>query len=117
MDPTTNEPAPELLKEKLIKTYLTNKFEEVKPLESTSYPLELIPDMETIEYLRANADLRKTTGYDFIPYQALKYKVFREIVAKDLQQMLIKNTDTQPFFDAKLTLFNKNKSGMIPNTS
>ena len=31
--------------------------------------------------------------------------------------MIKNNLNTQPFFDAKLTLFNKNKSGITPNTN
>ena len=34
----------------------------------------MIPDMDTINYLTRNADLRKTTGYDYIPYKALEYE-------------------------------------------
>ena len=84
IDPSSNEPAQGKRKEELIKEYLINKFEKVTPLDDTTYPVQLIPNKDTIEYLRANADLRKTTGYDYIPYQALKYAEFRHIVLRDL---------------------------------
>ena len=32
----------------------------------------MIPTLDTINYLILHADLRKTTGYDYIPYQAMK---------------------------------------------
>ena len=70
--------------------------------------------METIKYLYLNADLRKTTGYDFIPYKALAYPQFRDILLRDLRKLIVSGQDTDPFFQAKLTLFNKNKSGTTP---
>jgi len=72
--------------------------------------------METLNYLSQNADLRKTTGYDYIPYTALAYKKLREIIHKDLTELLKKNKDTKQYFEAKLTLFNKNKDGKDPTT-
>ena len=94
LDPATNLPANEETKLTLLNKYLINKFEKATPLQEVSYPEEFIPDIDTIEYLRKGADLRKTTGYDFIPYQALKYEQFRIIVARDLRHMLVNNTKT-----------------------
>ena len=76
----------------------------------------MIPTMETINYLQQNADLRKTTGYDYIPYMALMYPKFREIVFRDLTNILQNKEETRQFFEAKLTLFNKNKDGKPPTT-
>lgn len=44
----------------------------------------MISDNETLKYLYLNADLRKTIGYDYIPYEALKYKKCRDIILRDL---------------------------------
>ena len=55
----------------------------------------MTPTMETINYLYQNADLNKTTGYDYIPYMALKYPKLREIILRDLKEILEKNENTR----------------------
>ena len=76
----------------------------------------MIPPKRIIDYLGTNADLRKTTGYDYIPYEALKYEECREMIHRDLKEMLILNISTNPYFEAKLAIFNKNKNGSTPTT-
>ena len=57
----------------LIQEYLQNKFESGQSLPYNKYPLNMIPNIKTIEHINDTADLRKTTGYDYIPYTAMKY--------------------------------------------
>ena len=77
----------------------------------------MIPNEDSLNQLILKADLRKTTGYDYIPYEAMKYKEFRKIIIRDTKKLIIENKDTQPFFTAKLVLFNKNKSGTAPTVN
>jgi len=116
IDPTTGEAASEERKTIIIQDYLWKKFTITKKKKQVKYPRSMLPTKATVDYLGTNADLKKTTGYDYIPYEALKYEEFRRIIHRDLTEMLIKNTYTNPYFEAKLTLFNKNKKGKIPNT-
>ena len=80
LDPNTKEPATETRQTQILQEYLQNKFGQEDQIPDTIYPTKLIPNLEDIEKLIAKADLKKTTGYDYIPYTALKYPKFREIL-------------------------------------
>ena len=78
----------------------------------------MIPTLETIEYLAWNANLSKTTGFDYIPMEALKYEEFRYMIQKDIKKMTQnKEANTHPFFNAKLVMFNKLKNEEPPTTN
>ena len=78
----------------------------------------MIPTLDTIEFLAWNANLDKTTGFDYIPMNALKYEEFRLMLRKDIEKMTQnKETNTQPFFNAKLVMFNKLKNEELPTTN
>ena len=73
IDPLTDEIANETREYEILNQYLKEKFEGNIKKKILIYPKSMIPNMETIEQLYRNADLKKTTGYDFIPYEALQY--------------------------------------------
>ena len=89
IDPDTMETATEKRKEELIATYLKTKFQtdETKK-EITPYPEEMIPNKESLNHLILRADLRKTTGFDYIPYEIMKFKEFRNIILRDTKTLI-----------------------------
>ena len=114
VDPTTEKIADDKTKNHLLEQYLKIKFEKEANQETWTYPREMIPTSMTINHLILHADLRKTTGFDYIPYQALTQNQFKITMERDLSKMLTENGETEPFFNAKLVIFNKNKSGKPP---
>ena len=119
IDPQTQKTATDTRKQKIIETYLKQKFEKnTEQPEPTEYPISMIPTLETIEYLAWNANLSKTTGFDYIPMEALKYEEFRHMIQKDIKKMTQnKDANTHPHFNAKLVMFNKLKSEEPPTTN
>ena len=89
IDPETMETATERRKEELIATYLKTKFQtnETKG-ETIVYPEEMIPNQESLDQLILKADLRKTTGFDYIPYEIMKHKEFRNIILRDTRNLI-----------------------------
>ena len=73
IDPITNEAATDERKQEIIQQYLEEKFSKEEEFINTKYPESMLPSSESLKVLHLNADLRKTIGYDYIPYEAIKY--------------------------------------------
>ena len=65
----------------------------------------------------STADLNKSTGYDYIPYTALKNEKCREWMVKTINHILDKKRDPARLFESKMAFINKNKDGSIPTLS